>query len=99
MVYNGKPTREWLSREDTSSTTASTEAIFITSSIDAHEGRDIMVLDVPNAFIQTAIPKSDKEDRVIMKITGVLVNMLVEINPEVYGRHVVFQNKKKCYMW
>ena len=25
MVFNGKPTRKWLSREDTSSTTASLE--------------------------------------------------------------------------
>ena len=95
MVYNGKPTREWLSREDTSSTTASTEAIFITASIDAHEGRDIMVLDVPNAFIQTEIPESGNDERIIMKITGVLVNMLVELDPEVYGKHVVFENKRK----
>ena len=30
-VYNGKPTREWLSREDSSSPTASTEGVMLTS--------------------------------------------------------------------
>ena len=30
--------------------------IFLTGKIDAYEVRDIMVLDVPNAFIHTKIP-------------------------------------------
>ena len=32
------------------------------------------------------------EDRVMMKITGVLVDMSVESSPEVYGPYVVFEN-------
>eukprot|EP00980_Cylindrotheca_fusiformis_P030969 scaffold25690_cov333-Cylindrotheca_fusiformis.AAC.1 len=40
MVYNGKPTRDWLSREDAASPTASLEGVFLTATIDAHEGRD-----------------------------------------------------------
>jgi Reverse transcriptase (RNA-dependent DNA polymerase) len=31
----------------------------------------------------------------VMKITGVLVNMLVDINPELYGPAVVLENRKK----
>ena len=38
MVYNGKPTREWLSREETASPTVSLESIFLTMIIDAKEG-------------------------------------------------------------
>ena len=37
----------------------------------------------------------DGEERVIMKITGVLVDLLVEIAPEVYGPYVVFENGRK----
>ena len=37
MVYNGKPTREWLSREDSASPTASLESIMLTAVIEAHE--------------------------------------------------------------
>ena len=68
MVYNGKPTREWLSRQDLSSPTAALESIFITGVIDAHEGRDVMTCDIPNAFIQADMPTTRAgEDRVVMR--------------------------------
>ncbi len=42
MVYNGKPTREWLSREDSASPIAALKSIMLTAVIDAHEERDVM---------------------------------------------------------
>ena len=57
LAYNGKPTRDWISREDKSSPTAHTESILLTSGIDAMEGRDMMTLDIPNAFIHAHVPK------------------------------------------
>ena len=96
LVYNGKPTREWLSKEDAASPTVSLESIFLCAIIDAKEGRDVLSADIPNAFIQTLMPEvKDGEERVIMKITGVLVDLLVEIAPEVYGPYVVFENGRK----
>ena len=96
MVYNGKPTREWLSREDSASPTAALESIMLTAIVDAKEGRDVMTADVPNAFIQTNMPEpKDGEEPVIMKITGVLVDLLVEMAPEVYGPYVVYENGRK----
>ena len=95
-VYNGKPTRVWLKREESTSPTAFTESIFLTAIVDAKERRDVMSNDVPNAFIQAWMPKQkDGEARVIMKITGVLVDYLVDIAPEVYGPYVVFENGRK----
>ena len=95
MVYNGKPTREWLSKEDSASPTASLEAIFTLAAIDAHEGRDVMTADIPNAFIQTEMPDTPGKDKVIMKITGVLVDMLVQLDPITYEEHVVFEKNRK----
>ena len=78
MVFNGKPTREQLSREDTSSPTTSLEAIFKTVTIYAYEWKYIMVLDVLNTFIQAKIPPNKYgEGKLTMKITGVLVDMLL----------------------
>jgi hypothetical protein len=55
-----------------------------------------MTCDIPNAFIQAYLPKKEPgEDRVVMKITGVLADMLVDINPELYGPAVVMENRKK----
>ena len=52
---NGRPQREWMSREDVSSPTVSTEATMLTSVIEAEEGRDVATCDIPNPFIQTEI--------------------------------------------
>jgi hypothetical protein len=97
MVYNGKPTREWLSREDSVSPTAALESIMLTAVIDAHEERGVMTCDIPNAFIiQALMPKvKDGDERVMMKITGVQVNMLVKLNPELYGPYVVYKRNRR----
>jgi hypothetical protein len=70
MVYNGKPTREWLSREDSVSPTAALESIMLTALVDANEERGVMTYDIPNAFIQALMPKVEPGDeRVMIKIT------------------------------
>ena len=73
-----------------------TQLLDCTAIIDAKEERDIMLADVPNAFIQTSMPPVEEgADRVIMKITGVLVDLLVQIAPEIYADYVVFDNGRK----
>jgi hypothetical protein len=61
--------------------------LHITATIDAKQGRDVMTIDVPNAFIQTDMEKIDR-NRLIMKICGPLVEMLVSLNPELYSPFV-----------
>jgi hypothetical protein len=96
MVYNGKPTREWLLQEDAASPAAALESIITTGVIEAKEERDAMTCNIQNTFIQALLPKKDPgEVRVVIKITGVLVDMLVDINPELYRPAVVLENQKK----
>ena len=94
MVYNGKPTREWLNKEDSSSPTVGLDSLFLTMVIDAKENRDIMTVDIPNAFIQTPLPELEVDEHVIMKISGVLVEILVKDSPDVYGPYVVYEGQK-----
>ena len=70
--------------------TTSLESILLTGMIDVHEGRDVMTTDIPNAFIQASMP--EKDEKVIMKITGKLVDILVNMHPEEYEEYIV---KKK----
>ena len=95
LAYNGKPTRNWITREDKSSPTAHTESILLTAGIDAMEGRDIMTEDIPNAFIQVHVPESPDGERIVMKIRGVLVDWLIELDPVSYTQFVVYENGKK----
>ena len=72
------------------------ESISLTMVIDAKENRDIMTADIPNAFIQAHMPDiKNGEHRVIMKITGVLVDLLVKLAPDIYSSYVVFEKGKK----
>ncbi|CAJ1970333.1 unnamed protein product [Cylindrotheca closterium] len=95
LLYRGDRTREWLLQEDTASPTALQEAITTTCVIDAHESRDIMTMDVPNAFIQTYMPEAKEgEDCIYMKITGMMVQILIDMAPE-YRKYVVLENGKR----
>jgi hypothetical protein len=85
-----------LSREDSTSPTAALESIMLTAIVDAKEGRDVMSCDIPNAFIQTKLAELEPgEARVVMKITGVLVDLLVNISPEVYGPYVMMDKHRR----
>ena len=58
--------------------------------------KGLMTLDIPNAFIQTEMPEvKDGEQRVTMKITGVLVDMIVQLNPNPYRGFVVCKKGQK----
>ena len=96
LVFNGAGTRGFITKEEAASPTVTMESIQITSVIDAIERRDKMTSDVPNAFIQAYVPETKKgEDRIIMKIKGKLVDMLLMLAPEIYGNFVVYENGRK----
>ena len=95
LVFNRKPTREYLGKEDSASQTASIEAIFLTCIINAYKYQDTMLADVPNAFIQAVFLRESGEDRTIMKITGRLVDILVNMHLEVYKDYVVIEKGKQ----
>jgi hypothetical protein len=60
--------------------------VLLTSIIDANEGRDVAVVDIPNAFIQTRV--SEEKDSVHLRIAGKVVEWLVQTSPEVYSDYV-----------
>ncbi len=53
MVAGGNMQRGHVTKDESSSPTVSTKAVLLTSIVDARKGRDIAVLDILNAFIQT----------------------------------------------
>ena len=74
-----------------SSPTVATESVLLSCIIDAEEVRDVAVIDIPNTFIQARV--KDKKDMAFIKIHGVLVDILVEIAPDVYGPYVTTDKK------
>jgi hypothetical protein len=85
-VAGGNKQRDFISKEEVSSPTVATEAVLLSCIIGVDKRRDVAVIDIPNAFIQTQI--EDEKDMAIIKIKGVLVDMLLDIAPTVYTPYV-----------
>ena len=57
------------------------EAIFVQSTIYAHESRDVATCDIPGAFLQ-----ADNPDFVLMRLDGILAELMVKIAPTLYRK-------------
>ena len=65
-VSGGNRQRDFISKEDSSLPTLSTEAVLLSCIIDAEEERDVAVIDIPNAFIQTRV--ENEKDMVYIRV-------------------------------
>ena len=78
--------RVYITKEESMAPTVSTEAVFLTAVIDVMEDRNVAVLDVPGAFMQAEIDKL-----VHVQFTGAMVNMLLQIDHEMYKDYVMIE--------
>jgi hypothetical protein len=81
-VTGGNNQQDYIYKEDASSPTVATESVLLSCIIDAEEERDVAVVDIPNAFAQTRV--ENEKDMTLIKIRGILLDILVEISPDVY---------------
>ena len=71
------------------------ESVILTAVIDYHKEREVVIVDIPNKFIQTDNTKNVGDQRDMMKIRGKLANILVDISPEFYGPYITYENGKE----
>ena len=77
----------------------STESVLITATLDAHEGRNVRICDIPGAFLS-----EDMDEDVKMALCGRLAERMVNIAPQIYrqkvthekGRRVIYVTLKKA---
>ena len=55
MVAGGNKQRGRIDKTAATSPTAALESVLLTSAINAKEGRDVAIIDIPNAFVTTRI--------------------------------------------
>ena len=82
--------RVWTSKEDSTSPTVATEAVFLTAVVDALENCDVAIVDVPGAFMQ-----ADMDELVHMHFTRTMIDLLLQIDPDMYGPYVTYENGEK----
>ena len=86
-----------IDKTDTTSPTTALEPVRLTSTIDAKEGRDVAIIDIPNAFVTTRI--EDKKDIVIARLRGKLVELMVAADPEIYKKYVSVNRKGELVLY
>jgi len=92
-VADGSKQRTWMSKDEAASPTVHQESIMLTAAIEAREHRDVAIVDIPNAFIQTPNAKVKKHHEVdLMKIKGKLAYILLDIDPNKYGPYMTEEN-------
>jgi hypothetical protein len=77
-------------KEETSAPTAAIESLFLSSVIDAKEGRAVVTLDIPGAFMQ-----ADMDEVLYMKLEGPLAHLLTKVDPKQYSQFVATETGKK----
>ena len=80
---DGRKQRAYITKEQSTSPTISTKAVFLTAVVDAWENRKVAVLDIPGAFIQV-----DEDKLVHIRFCGEMVDKLLEIDHELYSGYV-----------
>ena len=81
------------------SLTVRMEGTLLTAVIETQEGCDVTTCNIPNTFVQTHVEEKDKDgNQTIMKIMGVYVDILCEINPIYRDYTVAKGNQKVLYI-
>mmetsp|Transcript_26617 Transcript_26617/g.41320 ORF Transcript_26617/g.41320 Transcript_26617/m.41320 type:complete len:590 (+) Transcript_26617:1688-3457(+) len=90
---DGRPQRQYISKEEAASPTVSTEALLCTLVVDAHENRYVATADIKGAYLHT-----EMDDYVLVKLDGEVVDVFCELNPRYKDFVVMEGNKKVLYM-
>ncbi len=53
--------------------------VFMTSTIDARENREVVTIDIPRVFLHPA-----NKDYVIMQMNGTLAKLMAQMDPKLY---------------
>ena len=81
-----------MDKEDKSSPTVSLEALIISIAIGAAEGRCVILMDIPNAFVQTEVGDNKDGDQIILILRDEIALILVDLDPDVYRDALEFHN-------
>ena len=60
IVGGGNKQRSYVFKQEASSPTSHTKSVFFTIGIESEEGRDVAIIDIPNAFVQSNLAINGK---------------------------------------
>ncbi len=91
---NGSKQCDHIAKKEATAPTVSSESIFIQGTIFAHEERDVATCDIPGAFLQ-----ADNPDFVLMRLNGILAELMVTVAPNIYRKYISTNAKGKPILY
>ena len=81
-------------KSDVSLPNFSTDSIFITGVVDAHENRAIAILYIANAFLH-----AENDKNIIMLLCSKLADMMVQVDQIMYHKYVTYSPDGKDMLY
>ncbi len=79
-----------VAKEEAASPTVALESIFVMSTIDARENREVVTTDIPGAFLHTK-----NEDYIVMQMNVTLAELIAKTDPKLYRKYLVDKKGNK----
>jgi hypothetical protein len=92
---DGRPQREYISKDESSSLTVSIYALMTSCLMDAIEGRKVATCDIPGAFLQADWPV-DRDCH--LKFEGAMVSMICDIDSR-YKDNIVYGKNGRKFLY
>ena len=94
VVADGSTQREYTKKEDDASPTVSNGGIMITGAIEAHKRRNVIILDLLNAYLH-----AETDEDVVMLLRGKLAKLMVKVDHVLYRQYVFTSSKGETMLY
>ncbi len=91
---NGSTQRTHIAKDEATAPTGTSDAIFIQGTIFAHEGHGVATCDIPGAFLQ-----ADNSNYVLMRLDGILAELMVKVAPSIYHKYITHNATEKPVLY
>ena len=91
---DGCKQRKMYNKEEATSPTVALESVLLTATIDAHERRDVAIVEIPGAVLQANL-----DDDVWVPFDGTLADLMVKAAPKIYSKYVTINSKGKKVLY
>ena len=93
----GRPQQEYVTKEESSSPNVSLYAITDFCVMDAMDGRKVITVNIPGAFLQGIWPQDEHPGYIMFE--GITMAMICEIDPSYHDKIILSKDRKKKFLY
>ena len=94
---DGRPQREYITKEESSLPTVSLYALMGPFLMDAMDERKVITVNIPGAFLQGDWPQDEHPGYIMFK--GIMVDMICEIDPSYHDKVICSKDGKRKFLY